>query len=62
LNTNHIQSAVQAARLAAGVSVSELARRAEVDRAALSRWLSGRADITTATASRVLAVLGLEVS
>lgn len=40
-----------------GLSISELARRAELTQPAVSAWLSGRKDITVTSLERLLGVL-----
>ena len=44
-----------------GLSQAELARAADVDRAVLSRFVSGRNDIRLDTADRLARVLGLDL-
>lgn len=56
-----IRDAIQAARESAGMSVAELARRAEVPRANLNDWLNRKGGIKTTSASRVLVALGVEL-
>lgn len=58
---NQIRSAIVAAATARGVSQADLARAALMTRPQVSEYLAGKADVTTATASRMLKALGLEV-
>lgn len=43
------------------LSISELARLADVSRAKVSRYLAGDADVTTETADRLMRALGVTV-
>lgn len=52
---------VAKAAIAKGMSVSDLARRADVSRPNLSAWINGRADIKVSTLERIMAELGLAV-
>ena len=44
-----------------GMTVTELAERAEINRSALSRWLNGHTQMKTANLERVLEVLSMSV-
>jgi transcriptional regulator with XRE-family HTH domain len=49
---------LRSARLAAGLSIAELARRAKTSRAAITTYESGTVSPSLATAQRVLAATG----
>lgn len=49
------------ARLAAGETISELARNAGVERATLSRFVAEKRDVTTEIAGKLLESLGGKV-
>jgi len=46
---------------AEGLSVSEVARRADVDRAELSRLLSGKVDTTISRAGKIAKAIGVHL-
>jgi transcriptional regulator with XRE-family HTH domain len=56
-----IRTAVLAAIARAEYTQAEVARRAGMTEAQLSRWLRGKRNITTETAARVMTVLRLTV-
>lgn len=58
---DHIRTAVSAAIVAQGLTLTHVAKLSGVHRGNLSRWLAGKGTVTTETASRVLAVLKIGV-
>ena len=56
------RSIIDAERTRQEISISELARRAEVHRAKLSQWLAGTCDTTLTTFERVCRALGISLT
>lgn len=56
-----LSAQVRRAALASGLSMLELCRRAEIDKAALSRFFSGKVGLGTRALDRLGLALGLRV-
>lgn len=57
-----LRSTIQSAMSARAMTIADLARASGVHRVTLSRWLSGKREMTTTSLERVLSALGLVVA